>query len=123
MDPVLEADASKTKSIVVRPRTPRSVPVHHRYPARFMRRIRSMLDDSLDNIVRKRLKVACSSMACVLSFRHIEAGSLLIEIRLRLNRIFERPQILAERTDESFSLFLIAHPNNFDVEHPLARMG
>src|SRR5271169_1641831 len=111
MDPELEADASKTKSIVVRLATPRSVPVHHRYAARFMGCVRSVLDDGLNNIVRKPLKVACPSMARVLSFRHVKAASLLIEIRFRLYRIFERPEILAKRTDESFSFFLIAHPD------------
>src|ERR1700722_11335764 len=62
VDPELKARASKTEGIVMRLGAPRSMPVHHRYAARFMRRIRSVFDNGLDNIVCEPFEMARSSM-------------------------------------------------------------
>jgi hypothetical protein len=62
MNPELKARASETECIVVRLGAPRSVPVHHRYAARFVRRIRGVFDNGLDNVVREPFEMARSSM-------------------------------------------------------------
>src|SRR5271155_3398598 len=122
MDPVLKARAAKTESIVMRLRAPRPVPVHHRYAARFMRRIRSVFNNGLDNVGGEPFEMARSSMTRVLSLWHVEAALLLIEICFRLYRIFERPKVFAKGPQQSFSFCLFAHPHNLYIEHALARM-
>jgi hypothetical protein len=97
MNPKFEARTAEAESIILGLGAPWAMPVHHGKAAGFMRSAGRIFDNRIDDVFGELFEVAAAPVTRMVSFWDVEACSLFVEIGFRLDGIFERLQVLAER--------------------------